>query len=142
MIHEKHSTNEGLLYLKVVPNQDGTFSRTFKRVRQIVKYTGQGSGSPVSVSGSVPSGKVYRLSAVTMHLSGSSTAVNFVVSLNAQSGSAFDVVYSTTAMSGLTDVAYVPTNDLLLQGEDIVVVTYTNANLRAYGIEIVMEDCS
>jgi len=125
-------------WVRLADLMDGTFSL---HARGVVYYTASGSatGGSVSCSGSVPLGSVYRLSRVTMHLSGSSTAVNAITSVTTLSGSAFDTPLSTVAMSGLSDYAYIPTNDLLFRGGDTVVFTYFNANKRTHGIEVVFE---
>ncbi len=90
----------------------------------------------------VPGGRVYRLVSVTTKFSAApTTAENFVVTLNANAGSAYDVtLYSVDpAVDATTALVWLPDKRLLLEGGDAIDVTYTNTDTRTYGVQITME---
>ena len=87
----------------------------------------------------VPAGATYRLVSVTNKFSAAPTsAENFVITLNANAGAAYDVtLYSVDpAVDATTALVWFPDDSLLLEAGDSIDVTYTNTDTRTYGLQI------
>ena len=84
-----------------------------------------------------PSGEVELLS-VRLHLSAAGGAVeNFVIAVDSGTAANYDVVLSTTAMAAVQDVTWIPDAPFHVAKGDEVDFTYTNTNLRTYGLEYI-----
>ena len=89
-----------------------------------------------------PTGETYRLVSVTTKFSAApTTAENYVVTLNADAGSGYDVtLYSVDpSVDATTAIVWFPDGRLLIQGGDAIDVTYTNTDTVTYGIQITVE---
>ena len=81
----------------------------------------------------------FRLSSITLHASAALAAEDLVISVDALDGAAYDTVLATVAMDGLTNYTYTPTNDLIFEAGDQIVVTHANTGTKTYGLRIVCE---
>lgn len=88
-----------------------------------------------------PSNACY-LKCVKLHLSSAGGAAeSFVISIDSAEGAAYDVVLHTTSdMTSVTDVVYLPDNPIPIAANDKVICTYTNTNTRTWGVEFDFED--
>lgn len=90
----------------------------------------------------VPAGRTYKLISVSCKFSAApTTSENFVVTLDANPGAAYDVVlYSVNPSVGATtSLIWFPDEPLLLEGGDSIDVTFTNTDTVTYGLQITAE---
>lgn len=72
-----------------------------------------------------------------IHLSAAPTTANdFVITLDAARGAAYDTVIFTKTLTGLTDYIWVPSEPVRFNIDDILVCTYTNTDGKTLGIEL------
>lgn len=84
----------------------------------------------------------FRLVAVTCRFNiAPTTSQNFVVTLDALDGAAYDTVLFSVdpSASAATDIVYIPDKELLFESGDEIVVTFTNTDARTYGLRIVTQ---
>ena len=102
------------------------------------KYTGAAAVAIDFTPSSTKDPVKFSVREVRVHLSAAGGAAeNLVISLDSGSGSAYDVVFSTTAMVAATDVVYVPEVAHIFEKTDVFKIVYANSNGRTYGIEII-----
>jgi hypothetical protein len=90
-------------------------------------------------SGTVPAGQHYRLVSVTCHFSAAPTSSeDMTVTLDAHAGAAYDTRLYTIdpAAHALTDLVWMPDEEIILEGGDQVDVAYDNTDVRLYGAQI------
>jgi hypothetical protein len=85
----------------------------------------------------------FELIDVTVHFNvAPTTSQNLLVTLNAADGAAYDTVMllvnPATYLGGVTDIVWKPESRFFFEVGDQVVVTYTNTDLRTYGVRIVV----
>lgn len=81
----------------------------------------------------------FRLSSVTLHAGAAMANENLTITIDALDGVAYDAVLYSVNTSGVTDIAYIPDNDLVFEAGDEIVVACTNTNAVTYGLRIVTE---
>ena len=90
----------------------------------------------------VPVGQTYRLVSVTLHLDAAPTTSElFTVTLDAQAGAAYDtLLYSVDpAAHAMTDLVWLPDEELFFGGGDAIVVAYANTDVATYGVQTTMK---
>jgi len=80
------------------------------------------------------------LNAVLVHLSAGGGASNLTVKLNSIQGSAYDTIFETKAMNGITDYAYIPSNPVALEPGDSIDIDYANGGKATYGVTVILLD--
>lgn len=104
----------------------------------VVSATGTGA-----IAATTASTKRFRLLSVTCHLSaGPTTSENFVVSVDALDGAAYDTVLKQVdpSLVAATDIVYIPDGDDIYEAGDQITVAYTNTDGATYGLRIVIEE--
>lgn len=84
----------------------------------------------------------FKLSSVTVHFGAApTTSQNFVVTLDANDGAAYDTVLFSRdpSATSATDMVFIPDTDLLFENGDEIVVTFTNTDTVTYGLRIVTQ---
>ena len=76
---------------------------------------------------------------VRLHLSatGGAFAGAFTVTIDSDTGAAYDILLSSTAMPAVQDVHYQPTAPIVINYLDEVDFVFDNPNARTWGLEIV-----
>jgi len=108
-----------------------------------ITETSATGAAALSTTTAVPSGAGFKLQNITCHLSAApTTAENFVVTLDAGLGAAYDtVLYSVDPSNGgVTDIV-LPSElrGFQCQDGDQIKVAYTNTDTKTYGLRIVTE---
>ena len=85
-------------------------------------------------AGDLPKG--WQLESVKLHLSAAGGAGSFTITVDANAGATYDVVIFTQDMTTSTDVLWIPERPVILRNGDKLIFAYTNANNRAYGLEV------
>ena len=80
--------------------------------------------------------KGWQLESVKLHLSAAGGVGNFTITIDANAGSTYDVIIFTQDMTTATDVVWIPERPIILRNGDKLLFAYTNANNRAYGLEV------
>jgi len=78
----------------------------------------------------------WQLEIVKLHLSAVGGAGDFTITIDANAGSTYDTVIFTQDMTSATDVVWIPERPIFLRSGDKLIFAYTNANNRAYGLEV------
>ena len=107
-----------------------------------LKTSATGSGA-IATSVLVPAGKVYRVTAVTLHLDAApTTSEAFTITINAQAGAAYDTLaYSIDLSAGsVTDVLWQPDEFLYLIAGDALDVAYTNTDADTFGLQVTVRE--
>jgi hypothetical protein len=107
----------------------------------VFKTNGTGAGA-IATTMTVPVGATYRLVSVSLHFDiAPVTNENLTFTLNAQAGAAYDfLLYSIDpAAVAMTDLLWMPDEEIFLVGSDAVDVAYTNTDTRTYGVQITMK---
>ena len=99
----------------------------------IFKTTATGSGN---ISSTTSPGRPFALESVTLHLSAAGGANDLTVSLDANAGAEYDVVLFTQDMTSVTDLVWQPDRPIECAEDDKIVVTWTNASSRDYGLTV------
>jgi len=84
----------------------------------------------------------FRLSSITLHFDAAPTnAEDLTFSVDAKDGPAYDnVLFSVDpSVSSATDITYTPTNDLVFEEWDEIVVEYPNTDTNTYWLRIVTQ---
>ena len=84
----------------------------------------------------------FRLSSITLHFSAApAQAGDITFTVNAKDWAAYDnILFSVDpSTASETDITYTPTNDLVFEEWDEIVVAYANADARTYGLRIVTQ---
>lgn len=70
------------------------------------------------------------------------TSENFVITLDANAGAAYDkILYTVDPSSGAaTSIVWQPDSPLWLEPGDVIAVTYTNTDTRTYGVQITTKE--
>ena len=86
-----------------------------------------------------PTTEDYELIEARLTLSAAAAAENFVISLDSDTGAAWDCTLKTVAMSGLlfSDVEFTPDTRKFCDGGDVVLFTHVNTNNRTWGLELI-----
>jgi len=95
-----------------------------------------------SSTATVPAGRHYRLSHVTLNLDAApTTSENMTITLDMNAGAEYDVLLYSVDLSvaSTTDVVWWPDDELYLEPGDAVTVAYGNTDLAIYGVQITME---
>lgn len=83
-------------------------------------------------------GKDFVFEEVRLHLNAASaTAENFVIQLVSSRGSLYNINLYTKNMNTVQDLAYQPVKPHEFGAEDSLTFTWTNTNLKTWGMEIV-----
>lgn len=84
--------------------------------------------------------KPWQLSEIRLHLGAGGAASDLTVTIDSSSGSAFDTVLYTKAMSGVTDVDYRWNPEpRFTHKNDKVIIAYANAGAATWGLEVIYE---
>lgn len=113
------------------------------KIRTIVKKTFTGavamadSAAPPGAAIN-PSGKdiAWELIGVTIKYSGDPGVESLTITYNAASGSIYDVVLKTQAMSGVTSFWWSPDNKFYVGPDDTIDFAQANGNSVTYGLEV------
>ena len=95
-------------------------------------YTGA-----TTVAVSMAAAEPLAVDSVRVHLSAAGGAGNLTIGIDSILGAEYDCVFSTTDMTSVTDLVYVPTRPLLLVNGDALTVAWANGSSRTYGIEVI-----
>lgn len=83
-------------------------------------------------------GKEFTFEEVRLHLSAACTNVeNFVITLQSKEGALHNVKLYSVAMNTVQDLVYQPTKPHIFGPSDSLTFTWTNANGRTWGMEII-----
>lgn len=101
--------------------------------RQTDPVTGSGA-----LSYTFTPGKEFVFEGVRLHLSAASATIeNFVITLISSKGVVYNVKLYSINMNTVQDLIYQPESPQGFVAGDSLVFTWTNTNLRTYGMEIV-----
>jgi hypothetical protein len=104
----------------------------------VIVYNATGSAAmSLTTAEAVP----FELVSITCHLSAApTTSENFIVTLNANDGAAYDAVLLTinlsTYLGGVTDIFWKPESRMFFEAGDHIVISYTNTDTVTYGLRI------
>lgn len=104
----------------------------------VVNATGSGA-----IAATTASTKIFKLRNVTCHLdAGPTTSEDFVVTLDALDGAAYDTVLKRVdpSLVAAQDIVYIPDGDLLVEAGDQIAAAYTNTDGNTFGLRIVIEE--
>jgi hypothetical protein len=107
----------------------------------VLKFNATGTAA-LALDGAVPVGQTYRLMSLTLNLSAApTTSENLTVTLDAHAGAIYDtLLYSIDlAAAATTDLVWQPDPELLLEGDDVIRVVWTNTDTRNYGAQLTMK---
>ena len=107
----------------------------------VFKVNGTGSAA-IATSLTVPAGDTYKLLSVSLNLNvAGTTSEDFTITLDANAGSAYDVLLYTNdlATTATTDLVWFPDEPLYLEGDDAIDVAWANSQARTYGLQITAE---
>lgn len=108
-----------------------------------VKKQSDFSTAAIAMSKTFAPAKEFQFEEVRIHLSAaSSTSENFIITLLSVKGSVYNVVLYTRDMDTLQDLVYQPTKEHKFEDGDRLSFTWTNTNLRTYGMEIIYKAAS
>ena len=127
----EHDT--GIMYI----THDGT-SWVVKDKQQLVSIATDAAAIATAVNPAVK----FRLLAVMVHLSAApTTSENFLVTLDAGDGAAYDTVLAKQDLSAgsLTDYVAIFGEGFEFEADDHIDITWTNTNARTYGLRVVYE---
>ena len=149
------ATNDGLQTASLLYGYDNTGSaETWRGVavdaNGFVETTSVGTNDPAvvvatgaaGITASTTLSAAFKLISVTCHFSAApTTSEDFVITLNANDGAAYDTVLFSVDPSAAssTDVVYIPDGELLFESGDEIDVTFTNTDTRTYGVRIVTQ---
>ena len=106
-------------------------------------YKDNSTGSTaLAASFAVPTGGTYRLVSVSCKFNvAPTTSENFTITLDANAGSAYDVLLYTLdpSAASTTDIFWQPDQYLVLEGGDAIDVAFANSDHKTYGAQITME---
>jgi hypothetical protein len=109
---------------------------TPNRIVNVTSATGSGA-----INTSTAITKKFRLSSVTLHADAAMDADDDLkITLDANDGANYDALLYEVNLDGATDVCFTPTNDLIFEAGDEIVVASTNTNTVTYGLRIVCEE--
>jgi hypothetical protein len=109
---------------------------TPNRIVNVTSATGSGAINTTTVIT-----QKFRLSSVTLHADAAMDADDDLkITLDANDGANYDALLYEVNLDGATDVCFTPTNDLIFEAGDEIVVTSTNTNSATYGLRIVCEE--
>jgi hypothetical protein len=103
----------------------------------VFKINAEGNGV-MAESMTVPTGQTYRLVSVSLKFdTAPTTSENYTLTLNANAGGAYDVLlYSVDpAAHAMTDLIWMPDEELFLEGDDVVEAAYAGTDLRHWGLQ-------
>lgn len=80
--------------------------------------------------------EAWRLHEIRLHLSAVGTAGNLVLTLDAGTGAAYDVILLTQAMAGVQDLVWQPEIPIEFGITDKLTITWANATGLTYGLDI------
>ncbi len=112
----------------------GTWAVADANRAQIAHDTGSGA---LSVTATCLT-KCY-LRGARIHLSSAATQENVVIWINSAKGSAYDVVLTTQAASGSSDLIWTPDHETVVEAGDTITLQWTNTDARTWGAEIAYE---
>lgn len=119
---------------------DPIFTSPIPAIGTVVVVSGTGIGA---IPDTTASTKRFRLICVTCHLDAApTTSEDFVVTLDALDGAAYDTVLMSVdpSLVSATDVVYIPDGDLIVEAGDQIAIAYTNTDGNTYGTRIVIEE--
>jgi hypothetical protein len=80
-----------------------------------------------------PSGP-FALDSISLHLSAAGAAGTLTVTLDAYAGSVYDLLLYSQDMTSVTDLLWQPERPIELESGDKIVIAWTNASTRTYGL--------
>lgn len=83
--------------------------------------------------------RVWVLSEVRLHLSAAATQDTLSISIDSNTGAAYDVVLQSQAMNGVADFTWRPNQKVLLDIGDVLSIAFDNNDSRTYGLEVIYE---
>lgn len=92
-----------------------------------------------AVSMTVNPAKAWQLEEVRIHLSAVGAAGNLTITIDANAGTAYDVVLLTQDMTSITDLVWQPDRPIKFENGDKIVIAWANGSTRTYGIEVLHE---
>ena len=82
-------------------------------------------------------GVAFQIEEVRVHLSAAGGASeNLTVTLDSDTGAAYDVVLASQDMELVQDWVWQPSRPHMFQADDEIDIAYTNTNGRTYGVEV------
>ena len=98
-------------------------------------YKEVATGAAAIATTVAPSG-AWRLDLVKVHLSGAGGAGDLTITMDAIAGAAYDVVVLSQDMTAVTDLVWMPDNELIMTADDEIDIAWANAGGKTNGIEI------
>jgi hypothetical protein len=75
---------------------------------------------------------------VKLHLDiAGGTSENFTVTINSESGAAYDTLLFSQDMETVTDILWIPEQPIPILNYDVLDFAYANTNNRTWGLEII-----
>lgn len=109
---------------------------------KVFKYNFTGAAA-IAASCVVPTeGQHREIVSLTLHFSADPGVENLTITLNNVNGAAYDTLFVTKAMSGVTNWVWYPEGETILQPGDSLDIAQANATLKTYGIEVTMKEVS
>ena len=109
--------------------------------QRLGKYNEGGTGQ-IDYDLPIPNGTHQRLVSVSCNFSAApSTSENFTIELDALAGAAFDLrLYTLDPSAGsTTDILWQPDCDLILEGDDHLLVAFPGTDGAVYGVQVTLE---
>lgn len=99
----------------------------------IFSETATGAGN---IATTITPAKACALESVEVHLSAAGGANSLTVTKDANAGAAYDTVLLTQDMTSVTNLFWQPDRPIELTSGDKIVIAWTNASLRTYGLTV------
>jgi hypothetical protein len=98
-------------------------------------YTHRSTGN-TAINHTIDPGRAFQLEEFRIHLNAVGAAGDLILTLDANAGSAYDVVLYKQDMTSVTDIIWQPDLPLKFDNGDKIVVAWANAGGKTYGIEM------
>jgi hypothetical protein len=89
-----------------------------------------------AISHTVNPGSAWQLEEIRVHLSAAGGAGDLTATIDNDAGEEYDTVILTEDMTSTADVLYAPERPLHFAAGDKLIIAYSNANNRTYGVEV------
>ena len=113
-------------------------SRAYKENNRVFRGILTGTGA---INHTVTPGYPFKIAKLELHLNAApTTSQDFVVSIDAGDGSAYDIVLVKEDLSANSVADFVWTGpDEEFEADDVILVTWTNTDGRTYGLRVIYE---
>ena len=109
----------------------------------VYKVRGQAAMGPLWLGAAVPAGEAYRVMHVTLRYSAApTTSENLTIGLDSHAGAVYDTVFYTLdpSASSVSHVVWFPDGfEWIVEGGDVVAVSYANTDNNTIGAEITLK---